>query len=220
LANTPDPQQLELAKEMAREGLGAAKRQTIGCGMGCLGSIIGTLIAAVILIVLFAPWAFYIGGHPTPTTTWEGYGKLHSSIGADYGLYLKLSYYHVRRSRQNLSGGAALCTPQGKTLQYGIDGRIDGVWLYTEGKQTKLTLEKVKADTVNATFDLYGEWQNGRLVLNDRGSMGKPFHADGSVDPKGRYNPMPIKNEQANATISYGTKFDFDEFCANEIVKR
>ena len=205
---------------MARESLGEARGQTMGCGMGCLGSIIGTIIAGVIIIVLFAPWAFYIGGRPTPMTTWEGYGKLHSSTGADYGLYLKLSYYHVKRSRQNLSGGAVLCTPNGKTLQYGIDGRIDNVWLYTEGKQTKLSLEKSKTDTLNATFDLYGEWQNGRLILGDRGSMGKPFHADGSLDAKGRYNPRPNKNEQANVTVSYGTKFDFYEFCSNEITRR
>ncbi len=220
VAETPDPQQLELAREMARESLGEAKRQTVGCGMGCLGSAIGTLIASAIIVAMFAPWAFYIGGRPTPSTSWEGYGKLHSSTGADYGLYLNLSYYHLKRSSQNLSGGALLCTPQGKTLQYGIDGRIYGVWLYTEGKQTKLALEKMKSDQINATFDLYGEWQNGKLVLTDRGSMGKPFHADGSLDPKGRYSREPLKNESANVTVSYGSKFDFDELCANEITKR
>ncbi len=78
----------------------------------------------------------------------------------------------------------------------------------------------MKGDTVNATFDLYGEWQQGKLVLEDRGSLGKPFHADGSVDPKGRYSRDPIKNERAQVTVSYGNKFDFDELCANEITKR
>jgi hypothetical protein len=50
--------------------------------------------------------------------------------------------------------------------------------------------------------------------------MGKAFRADGTVDPKGRYNPQPLKNERAEVTVRYGTKFDFDELCSNEIVKR
>jgi hypothetical protein len=54
-------------------------------------------------------------------------------------------------------------------------------------------------------------------VLSDQGSMGKPFHADGSLDPKGNYSRTPIKGEQARVTVSFGKRSDFDELCATEI---
>ena len=57
-------------------------------------------------------------------------------------------------------------------------------------------------------------------MLKDDGSLSKGFRADGSVQPKGIYGAKPIKNERADVNVAYGSKLDFDELCANEIVKR
>ena len=113
-----------------------------------------------------------------------------------------------------------LCTPQGETIQYNICGSIEHAWLFTEGKHTKLDLWKVKGAPIDTSFRLEGQWQQGDLVLKDNGSLGKAFRADGSVQPKGIYGAKPIKNEQADVNVAYGSKLDFDELCANEIVKK
>lgn len=206
----------ENAREIRAEIVGSAEKKSIGC----LGYLLGAFLGALLTTMLFSPWAFYIGGHFSPTTSWEGSGKVNSSTGASYGLYLKLAYYSARRSSRNLSGTALLCTPQGETYQYNIYGWIEHAWLSTEGKHTKLDLWKVKGASVDTTFRLEGQWQKGELVMKDNGSLGKPFRADGSVQPKGIYAAKPIKNEQANVSVAFGSKIDFDEMCANEIVKK
>lgn len=220
----PTQEELRAALEQTRERQ-AQLRAAIAAGVrskgiGCVTTLFVMVLAAIALTAIVSPWAFYIGSRITPMNTWEGYGKLHSSTGADYGLFLHLGSYSARRSRTNLKGFAALCTPQGITYNYGLDGRIHNVWMFTEGKQTSLSLWTPKGENPARGFDLRGEWQNGKLVLNDQGSMGRPFHADGSLDPKGSYSRTPIKGEQAQATVSFGKRFDFDELCANEIAAK
>lgn len=206
----------ELQSELRAELAAGAKRQ----GMGCLTSLAVIILLAITMTAIISPWAFYIGGRFTPLNTWEGYGKLHSSTGADYGLFLHLGEYSRRRSRRNLTGSAALCTPQGIVYNYSLDGRIESVWLFTEAKNTSLSLSSPKNEPIKSGFELHGRWENGGLVLSDQGSMGKPFHADGSLDPRGRYTFAPLKGEHAEGTIAFGRRFDFEELCANEIGKR
>ena len=206
----------ENAREARAEMLNSAENKTIGC----LGYLLGAFLGALLLTMMFSPWAFYIGGHFSPTTSWEGSGKIKSSTGASYGIYMKLVYYSSRGSDRNLGGTALLCTPQGETFRYNVYGWIEHAWVYTEGKHTKLDLWKAKGAPVDTSFSLEGKWQQGELVLKDDGSLGKPFRADGSVQPKGIYSPNPVKNEQAEVNVAYGSKLDFDELCANEIVKK
>lgn len=219
-----DREALERQRESRVEELAEIKSEAKARGKGCLGSLIGTMIGgiigAAIFTAMFSPWAYYIGGRWTIFSDWEGYGKLHSSTGADYGVYLKFAQYSPRgRHTDEVRGTAALCTPQGVTYQYQLEGNIKSVWLYTEGKQASFSLYTPKGDNSKRGFDLSGVWQNGALVLIDRGSLGKPFHADGTLDAKGRYNPRPIQSEHAEVTVSYGNRFDFDEMCTNEIGK-
>lgn len=211
----------EMQKELRQEVLTEVKTSAKRGAAGCLGTLVGVFLAAILLTLFFSPWAFYIGNRFTPSASWEGYGRLHSSTGTDYGLYLHLSEYS-RTGRHsvhssNLRGTAALCTPLGTSYEYNLDGRIDDVWLYTEGKQTRLSLETPSGDKSKRGFELTGTWRDGRLALADQGSLGKPFHADGSLDPKGHYNPNPIKGEHAEVTVSFGSRFEFDELCANGI---
>ncbi len=205
----------ELQSELRAELAAGAKRH----GMGCITGLVVIILLAITVTAIFSPWAFYIGGRFTPLNTWEGYGKLHSSTGADYGLLLHLGEYSRRRSKRNLTGSAVLCTPQGITYIYAIDGRIENVWLFTEGKNTSLSLSSPKTDKVKSGFELRGRWENGALLLSDQGSLGKPFHADGSLDPRGRYTLKALKDEHAEGKIAFGKRFDFDELCANEIAK-
>jgi hypothetical protein len=133
-----------------------------------------------------------------------GSGKVTSSTGSSYGLYLKLAYYSARRSNGNMTGTALLCIPQGETYQYNVYGWIEHAWVYTEGKHTKLDLWKVKGAPVDPILHFEGMWQKAELVLKNNGSMGKPFRADGSVQAKGIYSANPIKNEQADVNVAYG----------------
>jgi hypothetical protein len=58
--------------------------------MGCLASLLLAFAVAVGVVLLLFPWAFNIGGRFTPMNVWTGYGRLHSSAGATYGLYARL----------------------------------------------------------------------------------------------------------------------------------
>jgi hypothetical protein len=219
----PSQEELRAALEQTRERQ-AQLRAAIAAGarsrgIGCVTTLFAMALVAIAATAIISPWAFYIGSRLTPLTNWEGYGKLHSSTGTDYGLFLHLGSYSRRRSRTNLRGFAALCTPQGVTYNYGLVGRIHDVWMFTEGKQTSLWLRTPKGEKPVRGFELRGKWQSGALVLSDAGSMGMAFHADGSLDAKGNYSRAPVKGEQAQATVVFGKRFDFDELCANEIAK-
>jgi hypothetical protein len=188
--------------------------------IGCLSYLIGVTIAAFLVTLFFHPWAFYMGGRFTPSRSWEGIGAIRSSTGAQYGLFLHLSYYGARGSDRNLDGYAVLCNPQGRVFKYNVYGWVEHVWLYTEGKHTRLDFWKMKGEAVDTHFHLQGRWQNGALLLEDQGSLGIPFRADGSVHPKGAFNPSPIKNEKAAVIVTKGARFDFDEMCSNSITKQ
>ena len=219
----PSQEELRAALEQTRERQ-AQLRAAIAAGarsrgIGCVTTVFVMALAAISVTAVFSPWNFYIGGKFTPLTSWEGYGKLHSSTGAEYGLFLHLGPYPRRHSRTNLKGFAVLCTPQGVTYNYGLDGRIHDVWMFTEGKQTSLWLRTPKGEKPVRNFELRGKWQSGALVLSDVGTMGMALHADGSLNPKGSYSRAPVKGEQARVRVVFGKRFDFDELCANEIAK-
>lgn len=208
----------EVQQELRTELKSEAKSQGKGCLVGLVGTIIGGVIGAILVTATFNPWAYYIGGRWTMFSGWEGYGKMHSSTGLEYGVYVTFEQYSTRRHSDRIRGKAVLCTPSGTTYEYDLDGHVDGAWLYTEGKQTHISLHSTKSK-IDYGFILDGVWRNGSLVLNDGGSVGKPFHADGAPDVRGRYSWNPMKTEHAEVTVNYGNRFDFDEMCNNDISK-
>jgi hypothetical protein len=189
-------------------------RARLGCTM--------LLAIGLVLFLYFGlyPWAFNIGGRFTPSTVWTGYGTLHSSTGATYGLYVRfwLTPYHGRGvgGGNNLRGSAALCTPKGINYTYDLRGNIKNAWTTTEGKSTDLYLYVLKDEKPIRGFDLHGVWRNRELVLDDKGSMRLSFQPDGSVAPKGwvTHSPSP---EHASVTLAYGEKDAFDAICTSHV---
>jgi len=50
------------------------------------------------------PWALHIGGRSTPTMTWHGVGKLQSTSGANYGLFIEVNLYVRPRRHSTIAG--------------------------------------------------------------------------------------------------------------------
>lgn len=188
--------------------------------LGCLGSLfLG--IAMVLLVYLgLYPWAFNIGGRFTPWTQWTGYGKLQSSTGATYGLYVRFWLTPYRGGStgggNNLRGDALLCTPKGINYNYDLRGNVKNAWSTTEGKHTDLYFYVPKGGKALRGFDLSGVWRNGALVLDDKGTMRFSFQPDGTLAPKGWVTRSP-SSDHAFMTLAYGTKDDFEAFCKSQI---
>jgi hypothetical protein len=202
-----------------------AKRIRLESGrarLGCMGSLLASIAAILVLYLGLYPWAFNIGGRFTPLTEWTSYGTLRPSTGGVYGLYVRLwlTPYHGRGSSlgggNNLRGNALLCTPHGVTYPYDLRGNIKNAWSSTEGKNTDLYLWVPKGEKPIRGFDLHGVWRNGDLVLDDKGSMRLSFQPNGYVAPTGwvTHSPSP---EHASVALAYGTKEDFDRLCKTQV---
>jgi hypothetical protein len=89
-----------------------------------LGVLILTGLAMLGATAVFAPWAFYTGGHLHWLPIWQGWGKIHSEDG-DYWLYVYItpspSGAHNYLSTA-IGGSGTLCTPQGNRLQLKLRG--------------------------------------------------------------------------------------------------
>src|SRR5712671_4228915 len=64
-------------------------------GPGCLVQVLGALALGIVLMcaiyAVFAPWAFFMGGHFHIYPGWTGWGKLHSNTAGDYVLFVSIS---------------------------------------------------------------------------------------------------------------------------------
>jgi hypothetical protein len=186
---------------------------------GSQHNLLRLLFAAALVLLLFFglyPWAFNIGGRFTPWTVWSGYGKLQASTGAAYGLYVRfwLKPYRGPGPGSNLQGTAVLCTPQGISYSYRLSGEIKNAWSTTEGKTTHLYLHVPDADKQKllSGFELHGVWQNGELVVDDKGSMRRSFRLDGSAAGEGSVTVSP-SSEHAAVTLAYGTQEQAQALC-------
>jgi len=162
---------------------GSTKPRKSGCG--CLGSLGLVTLLVVALLLLLNPWSLHMGRRWTPALTWHGVGKLHSTTGASYGLFLELYPHleHSRRgpsSRQNVEGTAKICTPQGQIYAMTVDGHLDA-WLDADQKPLTLYLRSLKSAQPKLRADFHGSWQGEELVLDDKGSLAMSFQADGNA---------------------------------------
>jgi len=62
-------------------------------GCGCFTSVTGAILLVFVVYVVLNPWALHIGGRWTPAMTWHGVGKLQSTSGANYGLFIEVNLY-------------------------------------------------------------------------------------------------------------------------------
>ena len=130
----------------------------------------------LLVTLLLNPWAMHLGGRWTPALTWHGVGKLQSTSGASYGLFMEVSVY-MRRGRrgmgrgQNLQGTAKLCTPQGETYPLTVNGYLKRDWLDADRKPATFYFYSSKGADPRRNFELLGAGHGQELVLEDKGNM-------------------------------------------------
>jgi len=176
------------------------------------------ILLALGLLLLLNPWSLYMGGRWTPALTWHGVGKLHSSTGATYGLFMEL-YPHLERggrgrgSRQNLEGIAKICTPQGEVYAMTVDGYLKA-WLDADKKPITFYLRSRKDAQPKLRADLYGSWQGQELVLDDKGSMAMSFAVNGNA--KGYLMGTNAPTEDTTGSLRYATESEFASACGEK----
>jgi hypothetical protein len=186
---------------------------------GCLGSVTFAILLALGVLLLLNPWALHMGGRWTPALTWHGVGKLHSTTGATYGLFMELNPHleQSRRgahgSRKNLTGSAKICTPQGEVYAMAVDGYLHA-WLDADKKPITFYLRSLKDAQPKLRADLYGSWEGQELVLDDKGSMAMSFAADGNA--KGYLIGRNAPTEDTKGSLRYATENEFALACGEK----
>ena len=184
---------------------------------GCLANLFWMPVLGVAVlytvIAVTDPWAFHIGGRPTPLLSWWGSGKLLTKGGIEYPLFLYFypssHFSQLRldglRPTGGLQGSACLCTSRGVTQPLELSGTIYGGWRSTEGSLMEFRLLEPKIFDVGQRqgfFNLYGRWHGLELVMEDRGEPGSTFRSG-------------LKIEQASVALDWGRYADFKAVCAS-----
>ena len=128
---------------------------------GCLTWLAITFGACGLIFLLVNPWSLRMGSRWTPFI-WHGYGKLQSTTGADYLLYLRLMPHmdvsEGSSDTSNLSGSAALCTPQRAIHNFEVGGAVKA-WLNADRKRMRLNLGTPDGVKPSLAFRLNGNWE-------------------------------------------------------------
>jgi hypothetical protein len=181
-------------------------------GCGCIPGVTGVLIFTIAAMLLVKPWAVHIGGRWTPALVWHGVGKLQSTSGAKYGIFLDLSMSSGRDGRRDFMGTAKICTQQGDIYPLAVDGYLKRAWLDVEGKQVVFYLSNPKEARPRLNFSLLGAWHGRELSLDDKGSMAMSFSPDGRA--KGYLVGQNSPQETTTGTLHYATETEFSAACA------
>ena len=189
----------------------AAPQKRRGCG--CLGTISGAIVFVLLVTLLLYPWAMHMGRRWTPALTWHGVGKLQSTSGASYGLFMEVSVYMRRGGGgQNLQGTAKLCTPQGETYPLMVNGFLKRAWLDADGKPVTFYFYSLKGADPRLHFELLGAWRGQELVVEDKGNMAMSFAPDGRA--KGYLKGMNSAKENTTGTLRYVPESEFSSVCS------
>jgi hypothetical protein len=165
------------------------------------------------VVVALDPWALHWGGRWTPLLYWQGTGKLVSSGGAVYPLYVSFypsshfSRLHLDGLRPigGVQGTGWLCTSRGEHQQLNLSGTVYGEWRSDGDSLVSFRLLEPKLIDVGqgqGFFDLFGKWQGGRLVMEDRGNTGEKFRSG-------------LKIDHASVNLDWGTYSDFKTLCGS-----
>jgi hypothetical protein len=166
---------------------------------------------------VFAPWAFFMGGHFHLNPKWAGWGRMHSKTSGDYTIYITISPSFGRgHSLTDIAGKGALCTQHGDVYRLSLAGSFEkgsGVDLqgrtatiYPHSYNPKLTGHN------DPSLEFRGMWNNPDLVLDDQGSINRAFDPDGGLAKKSR--ARSDNQERVSLTLHEGSRSDFDTACA------
>lgn len=195
-----------------------------GSCLSDIGKLFGLLvllsIGYLVVLAVFAPWMYFLGGSFHLIPIWQGWGKLQAPSG-DFTLYMYLSQPRTTRlGYPYISGTAVLCTPRGEqfnNLHVNMSFSNKGFGLNSNNQPVTIQIHHYGlSGSLNADyrpeFDLYGTWQNPNLVLEDHGSLASAFLSDGQV-----YVGAPANQPPAGKNLSImlipGTYSQFKAVC-------
>jgi hypothetical protein len=180
-------------------------------GCGCFSSISCALLLVVVVMLIIKPWSVHIGGRWTPALTWHGRGKLQSTTGASYDLFMEVSVAMERKSRLDLTGTAKICTPQHEVYPVAVQGYLKDAWLDVDGKQATFYLRNAKDVKPRINFTLVGAWQGQQLNLDDKSSMEMSFATDGRA--KGYLVGSNSPAQTTTGSLHYASEAEFTAAC-------
>lgn len=160
-----------------------------GCGcLGCLGQVIGILVAGLVIAALgvaaFMPWAYFLGGTFHLVPGWSGTGIAHARSG-DFRIYVNLEPSGPGRvSGPNMTGTCLVIDPRGEKFLLRTYGVYPEKWYGTDSNGRVLHLSFHRRPNVldgsgRPRFGLDGTWRNPNLVTTDRGTLSSAFGPDG-----------------------------------------
>lgn len=192
---------------------------------GCLGRLVIFFLvgsATVLLIyAVFAPWAFFLGGHFHPFAYWQGWGRMKSSTAGDYVLFVRMfpapgSYPH---QSWHLTGRAYLCTPKGERFRLNLGGdmpRHFGTSSVGEPIHLYMYYWPIFYPQVNLErrprIQFWGTWGESELRMDDHKSLSAAFLPDGTLNTRTGRN-RPSGTEDVTVTLREGSYSDFDSAC-------
>jgi hypothetical protein len=166
---------------------------------------------------VFAPWAFFMGGHFHLNPKWAGWGRMHSNTSGDYAIYITIAPWFGRgHSFTDITGKGALCTQRGDNYRLSMAGSFqEGSGADLQGRTATIYPHNYiprHTGHNDPSLEFRGKWNNPDLVLDDQGSLNQAFDPDGSL-AKTRRPPSPMQ-EIVPLTLHEGTRSDFDAACA------
>ena len=169
------------------------------------------------LNAVFAPWAFFMGGHFHLNPKWAGWGRMHSNTSGDYAIYITISPSFGRgQSYTDITGKGALCTQRGDSYRLSMAGSFErGSGADLQGRSATLyphNYDRKHTGHNDPSLEFRGKWNNPDLVLDDQGSLNRAFDPDGVLAKKNRVRSDV--QEVVPLTLHEGSRSDFDAACA------
>jgi hypothetical protein len=153
-------------------------------------SLLVGCVAYMLIIAVFAPWGFFLGGHIHVLPVWHGIGHLKASSG-DYVLYFWMSPAPGGRTYNYpyFRGWGYLCTPRGERYSLRATGSLhEHTGIDTNGKEMHLEFHRRPWNWAwtggwdrRPRLDLSGQWRDAELVMDDGGTLSQAFLPDGTL---------------------------------------
>ena len=169
------------------------------------------------MYAVFAPWAYFMGGHFHLNPKWAGWGRMHSNTSGDYAIYITIAPSLGRgHSFTDVTGKGALCTQRGDQYRLSMAGSFgQGSGADLQGRTATIyphNYDRKHTGHNDPSLEFRGRWNNPDLVLDDQGSISQAFDADGGLAKKNRARSE--MQENVSLTLHEGSRSDFDAACA------
>jgi len=169
------------------------------------------------MYAIFAPWAYFMGGHFHLYPKWAGWGRMHSKTSGDYTIYITISPSFGRgHSFTDISGKGALCAQHGGNYRLSMAGSFEqGSGVDLQGRTATIYAHNYNPKHTghnDPSLEFRGKWNNHDLVLDDQGSINQAFEPGGGLTRKNQ--ARSDNQERVSLTLHEGSRSDFDAACA------